>query len=74
MARNRNAIRDPNATAAALRTPRNFSALALLAGIGAGIAGAGSGDAVPLVLGAVAAVCGAVLAVFVILARRRTRS
>lgn len=58
----------------AIRGTRNFAAIALLGGLCACMAGVVTGDTVPIVLGAVGAACGAVLAVFAFLAHRKTRS
>ncbi|GAA2239960.1 hypothetical protein [Streptomyces indiaensis] len=58
----------------AIRGVRIFSAIAVLSGIGACIAGTLTGDTVPVVLGVTAAACGVILAVFASLAHRKTRA
>jgi hypothetical protein len=58
----------------AVRGTRILAAIALVGGICACIAGGVTGEAVPIVLGAVGAAGGAVLAVLVFLTRRKTRS
>lgn len=58
----------------AIRGTRNFAAIAILGGLCACMAGAVTGDTVPIVLGAVGTACGAVLAVLAFLAHRKTRS
>lgn len=51
-----------------------FSAILIAGGMCACIAGALTGDSVPIALGAIAAVSGLVLAIFAFQARRKTRS
>lgn len=51
-----------------------FSAIAVVGGMCACIAGTVTGDAVPVVLGAIATAGGVVLAVLASLARRKTHS
>ncbi|MEV4785644.1 hypothetical protein AB0K53_09365 [Streptomyces tuirus] len=58
----------------AIRGVRIFSAIAIIVGIGACIAGTLIGDTVPVVLGVTAAAAGVILAVFASLARRKTRA
>ncbi len=58
----------------AIRVVRIFSAIAVIAGIGACIAGTLTGDTVPVVLGVTAAAAGVILAVFASLAHRKTRA
>ena len=58
----------------AVKGVRIFSAILVAGGICACIAGAFTGDAVPVVLGAIAAVSGLVLAAFAFTAHRKTRS
>jgi uncharacterized membrane protein HdeD (DUF308 family) len=58
----------------AVRGVRTFSAVLMIGGICACIAGTVTGDVVPIVLGAIAAVSGVILAVFAFLGHRKTRS
>ncbi|OOV16406.1 hypothetical protein SM007_38420 [Streptomyces avermitilis] len=58
----------------AIRGVRIFSAVLIVGGICACVAGTATDDAVPLVLGVIAAVSGVVLAGFAFLARRKNRS
>ncbi|OUD03126.1 hypothetical protein CA983_11340 [Streptomyces swartbergensis] len=58
----------------AIRGVRIFSAVLIVGGICACVAGTVTGDAVPIALGVIAAVSGVVLAVFAFLGRRKTRS
>ncbi|MFH9044165.1 RHS repeat-associated core domain-containing protein [Streptomyces sp. NPDC017966] len=58
----------------AVRGVRTFSAVLMTGGIYACVAGTVTDDAVPIVLGLIAAVSGAVLAVLAFLAHRKTRS
>lgn len=58
----------------AIRGTRNFAAIALLGGLCGCVAGVVTGDTVPIVLGAVGAACGAILAALAFLAHRKTRS
>ncbi len=58
----------------AIRGVRTFSVIAIIGGICACLAGAVTGDTVPIVLGVIAAAGGALLAVFAFLAHRKTRS
>ncbi len=51
-----------------------FSAILIVGGICSCMAGAITGDAVPIALGVIAVVSGLVLAIFVFQARRKTRS
>jgi uncharacterized membrane protein HdeD (DUF308 family) len=53
---------------------RIFFAISIIGGICACIAGTLTGDTVPIVLGAIAAAGGVILAVFAFLARRKARS
>ncbi|MBZ6130118.1 hypothetical protein ACFUMJ_10760 [Streptomyces olivaceus] len=53
---------------------RIFSAILIAGGLCACIAGIFTGDAAPIVLGAIAAVSGLILAVFAFMAHRKTRS
>jgi purine-cytosine permease-like protein len=57
----------------AIREVRIFSAILIVGGIGACVAGTVTGDAVPVVLGAIAAVSGVVLAALAFLGYRKTR-
>ncbi|MFH8799020.1 hypothetical protein ACH4F6_05375 [Streptomyces sp. NPDC017936] len=57
----------------ATRGVRIFSAVLIVGGTGACVAGTVTGDAVPLALGVIAAVSGVVLALLAFLARRRNR-
>ncbi|MFG2343773.1 hypothetical protein [Streptomyces phaeochromogenes] len=68
-------MRRENASAGdAIRGVRTFSAILIVGGICACVAGTVTGDAVPIALGAIAVVCGLVLAVFAFLGHRKTRS
>lgn len=58
----------------AIRRVRIFSVVVIAGGICGCVAGTVTGDAVPVVLGAIAAACGVVLAVLAFLAHRKTRS
>lgn len=58
----------------AIRNVRIFSAITIVGGICACVAGTVTGDIVPVVLGAVAVVGGVFLAVLALLAQRKTRS
>ncbi|MFF3345506.1 hypothetical protein [Streptomyces sp. NPDC002779] len=58
----------------AIRGLATFSAIAIIGGICACIAGSITGDTVPIVLGVIAAVGGMILAVFAFLAHQKTRS
>jgi uncharacterized membrane protein HdeD (DUF308 family) len=58
----------------AIRGLRTFSVILIVGGICALVAGTVTGDAVPTVLGVIAAVSGVILAVFAFLGRRKTRS
>ncbi|WP_405517551.1 hypothetical protein [Streptomyces canus] len=58
----------------AIRRLRIFSAILIAGGMCACMAGAVTGDAVPIALGAIAAVSGVVLAVFAFIGLRKTRS
>ncbi|MGA5732039.1 hypothetical protein ACPCI1_25770 [Streptomyces seoulensis] len=58
----------------AVRKTLIFSAILIAGGIGGCIASLVNGDAPPMVMGAIAAVCGVLLAILSVLARRKTRS
>ncbi|MEU6384118.1 hypothetical protein ABZ847_11175 [Streptomyces bauhiniae] len=58
----------------AVRKTLIFSAILIAGGLGGCIAGLVNGDASPMVMGVIAAVCGALLAILSVLARRKTRS
>ena len=58
----------------AIRGVRAFSALLIVGGICACVAGAVTGDVVPIALGVIAAASGVVLVVFAFLGHRKTRS
>lgn len=58
----------------AIRRLGIFSAIAIIGGICACIAGNNTGDIVPIVLGVISAVGGVILAVIAFLAHRKTRS
>jgi uncharacterized membrane protein HdeD (DUF308 family) len=58
----------------AIKGVRTFSAVVAIGGVCACIAGIATGDAVPIVLGGIAAVSGVILAVFAFLGQRKTRS
>jgi Na+/H+ antiporter NhaD/arsenite permease-like protein len=63
----------PLRTRRAIREVRIFSAILIVGGIGACVAGTVTGDAVPVALGAIAAVSGVVLAALAFLGHRKTR-
>lgn len=58
----------------AIRGVRIFSAVLIVGGICACVAGTVTGDAVPIVFGVISAVSGVVLAVFALLGHRKTHS
>ncbi|MER6159537.1 hypothetical protein ABT147_28975 [Streptomyces sp. NPDC001868] len=58
----------------AIKGVRTFSAISIIGGICACIAGTVTGDTVPIVLGVIAVAGGVILAVFAFLAHRKTRS
>ena len=58
----------------AIKAVRTFSAVLVIGGIAACIAGTVTGDVVPIILGAIAAASGVTLAVFAFLGHRKTRS
>ncbi|MFD5740567.1 hypothetical protein ACFXJM_07030 [Streptomyces massasporeus] len=57
----------------AIKEVRTFSAIAIIGGIGAYIAGTLTGDTVPIALGVTAAAGGVILAAFTSLAHQKTR-
>ncbi|MGW5599481.1 hypothetical protein ACWEWL_10325 [Streptomyces rochei] len=58
----------------AVRAVRIFSIILMVGGSSGCIAGVATGDAVPIVLGAIAVACGVILAVFAVLAGRKGKS
>jgi hypothetical protein len=66
--------RDGSPIGEALKGTRVFSVVGIVGGLAACVAGAVTQDTVPIVLGAIAMGCGAVLAVLTFLAHRKTGS